>query len=96
MNKFTVIFSGELHYEYNEDGSKTTDIFIKSKFGKIPLNIKTKSFYDKDMKIVSVGVYAGSLSKSFKTKESAFRYILELVKQKGFEVKEEVIPNFEI
>lgn len=98
MNKYTITFTGELDYEYNEDGSKTSDVFIKSKFGRIPLNIKVKSFYskDKDMKIVSFGVYSGHTTAFFSTEESAIKYLIELVKEKGFEVKEEAITNFEI
>lgn len=98
MNKINLTLSGELVFEYNEDGSKTTEVMLKTKFGKlISLGIREKIFFTEDWKISSVSVYTNDCAGSFfRTKEESKKYILTLLKEQGFEIKEEVILNYDI
>jgi len=98
MNKINVGFSGQLVFEYNEDGSKTSDVCVRSKSGKLfPLGFTTKIFFKKGtVEIESVSVTHRSDYKCFKTHEQAVKYILSCLEKQGYEINEEVILNYDI
>lgn len=104
MSKINLTLSGELVFEYNEDGSKTSDVCLKTKSGKlIPLGIKIFIAFKKhnpknsDLEIDHVTVSARfNGDRLFKTHEEAVKYILSCIEKQGYEVNEEVILNYDI
>lgn len=103
MSKINLTISGELVFEYNEDGSKTHEVMLKLKSGKlISLNIREKINFSEDFKKKTYSIYESNILttnssvRTFKTKEDANRYIFSLIEKQGYEINEEVIPNYDI
>jgi hypothetical protein len=98
MSNTNVTVSGKLDFEYNEDGSKTSEVVIKnSKGNKLYLGIKVRYYFNSSITVIeSIGVFTSKNTKFFKTKEESMEYIYKLLEEKGFEVKRENILNFDI
>lgn len=102
MSKINLTLSGELVFEYNEDGSKTSDACLKTKSGRlIPLGFSIRinfrsGFNDGGTKVNNVIVFYNSGAQEFKTHEEAVKYILSSLEKQGYEVNEEVILNYDI
>lgn len=105
MNKTNLTLSGELVFEYNEDGSKTSDACLKTKSGKliylgytIFIAFKKRSMQNGDLEIdyVNVSSPKDKECRICKTHEEAVKHIISCLENQDYEASEEVILNYEI
>lgn len=98
MSKINLTLSGELVFEYNEDGSKTSIACLKTNSEKlIYLDFSYRlNFRSGTSELIQVIVFHKYGTKEFKTYEEAVKYILSSLEKEGYEVNEEVVINYDI
>lgn len=97
-------FTGTVEWEYNEDGSKTSDVVIRVRSANgrtcdFPTGIRVFIWWEnpRDFREERYNVYSGgSGTKTFRSKHETESHINELLRAKGWQIEVEDKGSYEI